>query len=211
MHVYSPSFAPAPLHVPALADDHDLLLRSAADDGEAFNTLFQRHRDGLQGFLYRKLRSHDDAEDAVTLTFCNAWRARNSFRGNASGKAWLYRIATRVALDMLRSRRRRAAEQELDALQPDTLGAGEETDVDPETLVLCSEQTAGTCQAVHQALDRLPSDERMLLSLFYFEGYDYDQISAMLGITRSQVRGRLHRIRARVRRDLVDRQQWTLA
>ena len=48
---------------------------------------------------------------------------------------------------MLRSRRRRAAEQELDALQPDMLGAGEETEVDPETLVLCSEQTAGTQQA----------------------------------------------------------------
>lgn len=210
MQTYSTTFIPAPLRIPVLADDQDLLLRAARDDAEAFQKLFERHRDGLQGFLFRKLRSHEDAEDAVTLTFCNAWRARHSFRGNASGKAWLYRIGTHVALDMLRARRRRPAEQELDLLQPDLIQACEqhEEPIDPESILLSEEQTAGVCRAVHAALERLPSDERKLVSLFYFDGYDYDQISSLLGISRSQVRGRLHRIRGRVRRDLLDRQRW---
>ena len=208
MHLYSPTFAPAPLRVPALADDGDLLRRAAADDREAFEALFQRHRDGLQGFLYRKLRSHEDAEDAVTLTFCNAWRARGSFRGEASGKAWLYRIATRVALDMLRARRRHPADLELDARESDLIGGLEEDAVDPVDMALARERVADTRQVVGQALDRLPSDERQLLRLFYFDGYNYDQISTLLGVSRSQVRGRLHRIRGRVRRDLVNRQRW---
>jgi RNA polymerase sigma-70 factor (ECF subfamily) len=97
-------------------EDRELLLRSAAGDSSAFSDLFQRHRSGLEGFLYRKLRSREEAEDAVTVTFAKAWRAREAFRGNASGKAWLYQIATRVALDILRRRRRRPAEQELDGM-----------------------------------------------------------------------------------------------
>lgn len=213
MQAYSSTFIPAPLRIPVLADDQDLLLRAAQDDAEAFQRLFDRHRDGLQGFLFRKLRSHEDAEDAVTLTFCNAWRARQSFRGNSSGKAWLYRIATHVALDMLRARRRRPQEQELDLMQPDLVQACQqyEEPVDPEAVVLGAERVAGTRKAVHAAMSRLPGEERQLLRLFYFDGYDYDQISSLLGISRSQVRGRLHRIRGRVRRDLLDRQRWEAA
>lgn len=211
MHTSSATFVPAPLRAPALADDQDLLRRAAEDDRDAFEALFQRHRDGLQGFLYRKLRRQEDAEDAVVLTFCNAWRARSSFRGNSSGKAWLYQIAMRVALDMLRRRRRHPVEQELDARQPDLLLSIDEDPVDPVEMVMDSERVTGTCAAVRQALDRLPTGERRLLELFYFDGYNYDQISSLLGVSRSQVRGRLHRIRGRVRRDLTHRQDWTPA
>jgi RNA polymerase sigma-70 factor, ECF subfamily len=208
MHGHSASFIPAPAGLPALEEDHQLLLRCAGEDRQAFTTLFQRHRDGLQGFLYRKLHSHEDAEDAVILTFWNAWRARTSFRGNASGKAWLYRIATRVALDLLRARRRRAVEQELDARSPESIRPEEAEPVDPMDTVLREEYVDSARRAVTEAMSRLPQDERMLLDLFYFDGYNYEEIGEKLGITRSQVRGRLHRIRARVRRDMVHRQQW---
>lgn len=208
MQAQSATLIPAPARLPLLEDDHQLLMRCAGEDREAFTALFQRHRDGLQGFLFRKLRSHEDAEDAVTLTFCNAWRARSTFRGNASGKAWLYRIATRVALDMLRGRRRRAVEQELDARSPDTLEIDEPLPMDPMDVVLHTEHVTDTRHAVNEAVVRLPGDERRLLELFYFEGHNYEVIAELTGISRSQVRGRLHRIRARVRRDLIDRQQW---
>jgi RNA polymerase sigma-70 factor, ECF subfamily len=208
MQSASLSFAPAPQGLPLLTDDADLLLRSAADDRSAFEALFARHREGLHGFLFRKLRSHEEAEDAVTLTFCNAWRARGSFRGGASGKAWLYQIATRVALDLLRRRRRRAQELELDPLKPELSETLEDGQPGPEMLVLETERVVRTRQAISQAMDRLPSDERQLVSLFYFEGYNYDEISSLVGVSRSQVRGRLHRIRGRMRRDLVTRQGW---
>src|SRR5688500_11607267 len=105
MYAHSPDFIPAPARVPFLAEDAELLRRAGEDDRAAFEALFRRHRDGLQGYLYRKLRSQEDAEDATALTFSKAWRARASFRGATSGKAWLYQIATNVALDFLRARR----------------------------------------------------------------------------------------------------------
>lgn len=192
----------------ALPEDRELLLRSAAGDSSAFSALFQRHRSGLEGFLYRKLRSREEAEDAVTITFAKAWRAREAFRGNASGKAWLYQIATRVALDILRRRRRRPAEQELDGMEPDLVGEMEAQVADPVELALERQFRAEAGRVVSDALGQLPEDERRLVSLHYFDGYNYDQISSLLGVTQSQVRGRLHRIRKRVRRDMVERQQW---
>jgi RNA polymerase sigma-70 factor, ECF subfamily len=211
MMTNAPTSLPAPAHGPAFADDQDLLRRAAADDAEAFEALFRRHYDGLRGFLYRRLRSHEEAEDAVTLTFYNAWRARSSFHGAgvgmASGKAWLYQIATRVALDMLRRRQRRP-ELELDALEPDLLAAARPEVPDPVTLALEREHAASASRAVNGAVSRLSEEERCLVRLFYFEERSYDEISRLLGVSRSQVRGRLHRLRRRLYHDLVARQQW---
>jgi len=185
--------------VPCAADDEGLI-RSAVEDPEAFEVLFARHRDGLYGFLFRRLRRHEETEDALTLTFCNAWRARAGFRGAASGKAWLYQIATRVALDAVR-RRLRHPEEELDAPEAERMAVLDEAP-DPVALVLEREREARVREQVRAALDHLDKEERRLVRLFYFDGYNYEEISALLGVSRSQVRGRLHRLRQRLRRHL---------
>jgi RNA polymerase sigma-70 factor, ECF subfamily len=210
VHTHSSTFLAAPGHHSVLADDQELLRRSARGDETAFETLFRRHRDGLQGFLYRKLRNHEEAEDALTLTFSNAWRARQTFRGHASGKAWLYQIGTRVALDMLRRRRRQPTEQELEEHHSDRLTEDGQA-LNPEQMLLDVERTRLTRDAIRQAVGRLPEEERRLVILFYFDGCSYEQISSLLGVSRSQVRGRLHRIRSRIRQDLVGRQRWQYA
>ena len=174
-------------------------------DASSFERFFDRYVDGLHGFFYRKLRSREDAEDAVVVTFYKVWRARHTFRGETSGKAWLYQIATRVALDALRARGRRPVEQELDLSQAESCGpASEEEHVrDPQALVMDAAEDEELRGAVHRALRRLPSEDERLVRQFYFDGQSYDEISTISGITVSQVRGRLHRIRLRIRRQLV--------
>jgi len=73
----------------------------------AFTDLAQRHRRELHVHCYRMLASFDDAEDAVQETFLRAWRSRDSFNGSSQFRAWLYKIATNVCLDVLRRKSRR--------------------------------------------------------------------------------------------------------
>jgi RNA polymerase sigma-70 factor (ECF subfamily) len=183
------------------SEDRDLLLRSGAEDTVAFEALFKRHRDGLQGFLYRKLGSVEEAEDALSLTFSNAWRARGSFRGHSSGKSWLYRIATHVALDMLRRRCRRVTEEELTPAKVERTGVGESPTPEPLTALLDAEWEAQTERVVHQAIARLNSEQRRLVRLFYFDGRSHEEIGGIVGLSASKVKGRLHLIRERLRRD----------
>jgi RNA polymerase sigma-70 factor (TIGR02960 family) len=71
-----------------------------------FAGLAGRHRRELHLHCYRMLASFDEAEDAVQETLLRAWRARESFDGGPMARAWLYRIATNVCLDLLRRRAR---------------------------------------------------------------------------------------------------------
>lgn len=68
----------------------------------------ERHRPALMGHCYRMLGSVVDADDAVQETLVRAWRALERFEGRSSVRTWLMRIATRVCLDALADRKRRA-------------------------------------------------------------------------------------------------------
>jgi RNA polymerase sigma-70 factor (TIGR02960 family) len=80
---------------------------SAIAEESGFSALADRHRRELHIHCYRMLASFDDAEDAVQETLLRAWRGRASFDGSSQLRAWLYRIATNVCLDMLRRSSRR--------------------------------------------------------------------------------------------------------
>src|SRR2546429_4782749 len=78
----------------------------------------EAYRRELTGYCYRMLGSGFEAEDAVQDTMLRAWRSADQFEGRASVRSWLYRIATNVCLDMLRSRQRRARPMELGPASP---------------------------------------------------------------------------------------------
>jgi len=79
-----------------------------AGDEPAFNSLAKQHRGELLVHCYRMLGSLHDAEDAVQQTLVRAWQYRESFKGDASLRSWLYRIATNTSLDAIARDRRRA-------------------------------------------------------------------------------------------------------
>ena len=80
---------------------------AVAGNETEFAALTERHRRELHVHCYRMLASFDEGEDAVQETFLRAWRGRDSFDGSCLFRAWLYRIATNVCLDMIRRRKRR--------------------------------------------------------------------------------------------------------
>ncbi|HET6549554.1 MAG TPA: sigma-70 family RNA polymerase sigma factor, partial [Solirubrobacter sp.] len=68
----------------------------------------EAHRRALTGYCYRMIGAGAEAEDAVQETMVRAWRAADKLESRAALKAWLFRIANNVCLDMLQASQRRA-------------------------------------------------------------------------------------------------------
>ena len=83
------------------------LTLARSGDEDAFRELTEPYRRELQLHCYRIVGSTQDAEDLVQETLLAAWRGLDEFRGSASIRTWLYRIATNRSLDALRANARR--------------------------------------------------------------------------------------------------------
>jgi RNA polymerase sigma-70 factor (ECF subfamily) len=77
----------------------------------------EAHRSALTGYCYRMIGSGSEAEDAVQETMVRAWRAADKLQARGALKAWLFKIANNVCLDMLQSAQRRAQPMDLGPAQ----------------------------------------------------------------------------------------------
>ncbi len=83
-----------------------LLIAAKAGDIHAFQTLFSAFQDALKSYLFRLMASRADAEDIAHDTFIRAYDNVSGFAGNASLKTWVFQIATNLALNALKKRKR---------------------------------------------------------------------------------------------------------
>nr|WP_294947425.1 sigma-70 family RNA polymerase sigma factor [uncultured Mucilaginibacter sp.] len=87
--------------------DKDNLLKSAiAGDSHAFQTLFAEFQNPMRSYLYRLLTDRDDVEDLAQDTFIQAFTKLSTFKQEASLKTWVFQIATNLAYDHLRKKKR---------------------------------------------------------------------------------------------------------
>ncbi|MFC7490852.1 MULTISPECIES: RNA polymerase subunit sigma-70 [unclassified Knoellia] len=181
-------------------------------DEPAFTALAQKHRLELHVHCYRMLGSFEDAEDAVQETFLRAWRARETFEGRSTFRAWLYRIATNACLDLLaKGRPQPATGGEVLWLQPypdallDELPAvaGDE----PEAVAVARE-TIELAYVV--AVQHLAPRPRAVLILRDVLGWPAKDVAELLGDSVNSVNSALQRARAGMREHLPEeRQDWT--
>ena len=170
----------------------------------------EQHRRELTAYSYRMLGSGFEAEDAVQETMVRAWRALDQFEGRASLRSWLYRIATNVCLDMLKSRERRARPMELSPaqtanaplgdplseatwLQPYPDGRLLPTNSDPAETAVLRESVSLAFLAV---LQHLPPRQRAVLILREVLQWTAAEVAELLDTTVASVNSALQRARS---------------
>lgn len=135
--------------------------------------LVHTHTAALLRYCTGLLGSEADAQDAVQQTFIKAWQNRHTLRrdGTDNERAWLYRIAYRTALDMLRAARRAA-------VYPT-----------PEPL----EQDPGISEELRSALDTLKPLDRALVLECVLDGLDYKTLAQIHARPAGYLRTRYNR------------------
>lgn len=173
-------------------------------DSGSFDQLMEATYRKVYNMAYRLAGNRSDAEDLTQETFVRAYRKFDDYQGDRPFENWVFRILTRLFLDLLRSRRRRVRASSLDA--PIQKEAGDDAiqfDVADDRLnpegLLMSQQLDEDLQVV---LGSLSPDQRMLITLADVEEVPYQEIAEMMGKPIGTIRSRLHRTHKLMRQRL---------
>jgi RNA polymerase sigma-70 factor (ECF subfamily) len=172
----------------------------------------EEHRVALRGFCYRMLASPFDAEDAVQETIIRAWKGFDTFEGRSSLRSWLYRIATNVCLDFLKSGERRARPMDFGPAREPVFGNLRELpettwlEPVPDGLIMTSSQdpaeTAVERDTVRLAfvamLQHLPPRQRAVLILCEVLRWKAAEVAELLDTSVASVNSALQRARTTI-------------
>jgi len=192
---------------PTGADEATFIAAVRAGDPARFALLTERHRRELQVHCYRMLANYEDAQDLTQETFLRAWNKRESFKGHAALRTWLYRIATNACLDFLDKRDDRTPVRaelpdpgsELWYLQPYPDRMLPE---DPQDSVVARETIE---LAFIVAVQHLPPRQRAVLILRDVLGWPASKAADALELTVASVTSALQRARVTMREQLPGR------
>ena len=187
--------------------DAELVEQARAGDRQAFDQLMQRYEREMIGVAYRMLGHSEDAVDLAQEVFLRAWLGLGQFRGEASFRSWLYRIA----LNLARNKRRWYARHRI-ASMVSLSPSDEETEegdpapvvpiADPSTDPRAEAQASQFQEAVRQALEKLPAEFRETVILRDIQQLSYEEVAQATGQPVGTVRSRLSRGRHLLREAL---------
>ena len=171
-------------------------------DVNAFEKLVVEYEKNVYAITQRMTGNAEDAADMTQETFIKAYNSLSSFRGDSKFSVWLYRIATNVCLDFLRSRSRKptvSLSVEDDEGEESQLDIADESQ-SPETLL----ERGLTRDAVRRGLDALSPEYRQILLLREIQGLSYEEIADALSLEVGTVKSRIFRARKRLCTFLVE-------
>lgn len=179
----------------------DLLLiqRVLRGEQQAFQQLVERYQDLVFTLALRVLHSREEAEEVTQDVFLKVYNRLGQFEQRSQLSTWIYTIAYREALDQIRKKKRMLA-----TLSPEE-----------NSLLLADNTTASPMQTlqeqdmqalVSQALARLRPEDALVLHLFYLRDHSVQEVAKVTGMTTSNIKTKLHRLREQLRVDISP--QW---
>ncbi len=172
------------------ATDSQLWDRARDGEADAFGAIFERHDREVYNHVFRRTADWSVAEEVTSLVFLEAWRRRESVRLlRESSLPWLMGIANNVLLNRWRSKRRHRR-----ALERLTSPVSEDFAEESDTRI----DDVRRLERVLELVNQLSDDQREVLELVAWDGFDYEQASLASGVPVGTVKSRLARARKRL-------------
>ncbi len=167
----------------------ELVRKAQTGDADAFEAVYRASVGQIYALCLRMSGDSVEAEELTQDVFVRAWQKLASFRGESRFTTWLHRLAVNLVLQDRRSKGRR--------------GAREESVADLERYGShATRAMPGTRVDLERAIAGLPPKARNVLVLRDIQGYKYDEIAELTGVSLGTIKAQIHRARALVREAL---------
>jgi RNA polymerase sigma-70 factor, ECF subfamily len=173
----------------------EAIRRAQQGDAEAFERIYQLHSRRVYALCLRMVGNTAEAEDLTQEAFLQLFRRIGTFRGESAFSTWLHRLAVNVVL--MRLRKKSLAEASLDEMtEPDEESGGPRRDVGGPDLRL-----SGSVDRVNleRAVEQLPPGYRSIFVLHDVQGYEHNEIAAIMNCSIGNSKSQLHKARMRLR------------
>jgi RNA polymerase sigma-70 factor (ECF subfamily) len=187
-------------------NEQAFIQRAQKGDHDAYAALVDEHQRYIYNLALRVLKDADEALDLTQETFVRAWTALPNFRGQSQFRTWLYRIVTNLCYNRLPNLRR-----SLTDLGDDVISEIPETDLSFDNPARGFESRELRSH-LHQAIENLDENYRLLISLRYQNELAYEEIASMLNLPLGTVKTGLFRAKEQLRHALEIYQEasWTI-
>lgn len=181
--------------------DLELVRRVQAGDKSAFDVLVLKYQQKVINLVMRYVHDQHTAMDISQESFIKAYRGLKNFRGDSAFYTWLYRISINTAKNHLVSRSRRMPDDDIDAQEAEQYeGGGKLREMStPENEMMTSEIHS----TITNAINALPDDLRIAITLRELEGLSYEEISEAMECPIGTVRSRIFRARDSIEKELA--------
>ena len=176
--------------------EKNLIKRAQAGDDKAFEDLVLKYKDRLYGIASSVCaRMPSETQDVAQETFISALKHINSFKSNAAFGTWLYRIAANNCWQRFRKVKTEARSE-----MPDERSKGHPS----RSCVNENALKNDLSRAVSKALECLPADYRLAVTLCDIEGLSNAEAAGRIGISLAALKTRLHRARGLLKKQLSE-------
>ena len=166
--------------LPPSDPDAAAVARARSGDPAAFAELLARHRPALVALVHRYVKNEADAEDVAQRALLRAYEKLATYRGEAAFRAWLFRIAIHLALNLVRGRDR------AELIDVDDLAAFTSA-LDTQRLV-----AAELWRKVAVRLDELPPKQRLVVELRLFHELSFQEVAAAADCSEESAKANFH-------------------
>jgi RNA polymerase sigma-70 factor (ECF subfamily) len=180
-----------------MMDDIHLIQKILRGDQSAFRSLVERYQNYVFTITFKVLKSRELAEEVAQDVFIKVYRMLGSFEQRSKFSTWLYTIAYRAALDEARKKKYRT-----DSIEDDTnfLQIADQEGKSPTFNMMQDDLS----QHLQKALKQLRPIDATIMSLFYLSEKNIQEISEITGLSISNIKTKLHRLREQLRIQLVN-------
>ncbi|MGV6816187.1 MAG: RNA polymerase sigma factor RpoE [Thiotrichales bacterium] len=183
-----------------IVTDKELVERVQSGDKTAFNILVQKYQPKIITLVNRYVNDPSASMDVAQEAFVKAYRGLESFRGESAFYTWLYRIAINTAKNYIVAEKRRTPDSEIDCQDAELYSDSHalRDNASPERMLLTDEIRT----TVSIAIQKLPEDLKIAITLREIEGMSYEDIATAMECPIGTVRSRIFRAREAIDRVL---------